>query len=245
VLQADLDNARARAVLAALEPRPPAPAPVAVPPAPSTVVVGAPAPIAPGTGVASPPLDAARLAQVPVTRFAPQPVPAAPPAPPVRSIRVQPDPLTPRIVGSGTLPTSQSKRPPPTASRHDRAPAVPELPIAGYEQRVPQSGAGPAIAFATAAPGVQRRDLEAVATPRPTYPPHAFRQGIEGWAEVEFTVTERGTTTDVAIVAAQPRGVFDDAAIAAVGNWKFRPRIVNGQPVAQRTSATLHFNVED
>jgi protein TonB len=39
--------------------------------------------------------------------------------------------------------------------------------------------------------------------------------------------------------------VFDDAAVAAVARWKYRPRIVNGQPVAQRTSVTLHFNVDD
>jgi protein TonB len=211
---------------------------------PSPAVASAPAPAATSASVAPPPVDEARLARVPVTRFAPEPA-AAPTPPAARPLRVQPDPLTPRIVGSGTLPTSQVRRPPPPVSRHDRGPTVPELPIAGYEKRSPQSDAGPTIAFASAASGVQQRDLEAVATPGPTYPPYAFRQGIEGWVEVEYTVTERGATTDVAVVAAAPRGVFDDAAISAVGNWKYRPRIVNGQPVAQRTSVTLHFNVED
>ena len=180
-----------------------------------------------------------------MTRLTPQGAPAPAPTPPVQSLRVQPDPLTPRIVGSGTLPTSQSPRPQPVASRNTRAPVVPELPIAGYESRASQPESGPTIAFAPAGAGVQQRDLEAVATPDPTYPAHAFRQGIEGWVEVEYTVTERGTTTDVAVVAAAPRGVFDDAAITAVGSWKYRPRIVNGQPVAQRTSVTLRFNVED
>ena len=90
-----------------------------------------------------------------------------------------------------------------------------------------------------------QRDLEAVATPDPVYPPAAFRQGVGGWVEVEFTVDERGATRDVTVVAAEPRGIFDQVAVAAVAGWKYRPRVVNGRPVAQRTSATLQFSVGD
>ena len=68
---------------------------------------------------------------------------------------------------------------------------------------------------------------------------------VVGWVEVEYTVNERGATADVAVVAAEPRGVFDEAAVVAVAGWKYRPRVVNGRPVAQRTSVTLQFNVED
>jgi TonB family protein len=46
-------------------------------------------------------------------------------------------------------------------------------------------------------------------------------------------------------VAAAPRGVFDEAALAAVAAWRYRPRVVNGRAVAQRTSVTLQFNVAD
>lgn len=99
-----------------------------------------------------------------------------------------------------------------------------------------ESGSGPAV---------PARDLEAVATPEPVYPPQAFRDRIEGWAEVEFTVSERGTTGDIVVVAAEPRGVFDAAATEAVAAWRYLPRVVNGQPVAQRTSVTLRFSVED
>jgi protein TonB len=198
-----------------------------------------PPPVAPGTTTPSLPDDTARLARVPVTRLTPEPAMAAAPPP------VQPDPLTPRLLGTGTLPTSQSRRPPPTASRHVRGPVVPTLPIAGYEKGQPPSDAGAVVALAAAATtGVQQRDLEPVATPDPAYPPAAFRQGVAGWVEVEYTVNERGATTDLAVVAAEPRGVFDDAAVAAVADWKYRPRIVNGRPVAQRTSVTLHFSVE-
>jgi len=232
-------------VLASLERRPSVPVPVVAPPLPSPTVASAPAPITPGTTTASLPDDATRLARVPVTRLTPEPAVAAAP-PPVQPVRVQPDPLTPRMLGSGTLPTSQSRRPPTAASRHVRGPVVPALPIAGYEKSQPPSDAG-AVAALAAAPtaGVQQRDLAPVATPDPAYPPAAFRQGVAGWVEVEYTVNDRGTTTDIAVLAAEPRGVFDEAAVAAVADWKYRPRIVNGRPVAQRTSVTLHFNVEN
>jgi len=244
VLQADAENAGARALLAALEmPRPAATAAIepARPPAPpATATTRSALPDAAQTTADG---TDRRQVQVPVTRLAPVPAATAPPRPtPVPALRVQPDPLTPRVVGPGTLPTSQARRPPPAVSRHYGGQVVPALPIAGYEKRVPEPVAIQAFA---AEPGVQQRDLEPVATPEPTYPPAAFRQGVGGWVEVEYTVNERGATTDVAVVAAEPRGVFDDAAVAAVAGWKYRPRIVNGQPVAQRTSVTLHFNVED
>jgi len=224
VLQADAHNAGARAVLARLEL-----------PRPATTAFVEPA--------TPPAADAGRLAQMPVTRLTPVPAIAPPPPPaPKPAMQVRPDPLTPRVAGPGTLPTSQARRSPSALSRHYDGPVVPALPIAGYEKRAPEPATVPSVA---AEPGVQQRDLEPLATPEPTYPPAAFRQGIGGWVEVEYTVNVRGATTDVAVVAAEPRGVFDEAAVAAVAGWKYRPRIVNGQPVAQRTSATLQFNVED
>ena len=62
---------------------------------------------------------------------------------------------------------------------------------------------------------------------------------------MDFTINERGVTRDIVVVASEPRGVFDDAAIAAVAAWKYRPRIVNGRPLAERSTVTLRFNVDD
>jgi len=243
VLQADSDNAAASTVLARLELPRPAP----------TAAVGAAIPSASSTAgssqatrsdaVPSPAESADRLSQVPVTRLTPVPAAApTPPPAPAPAVRVQPDPLTPRLVGPGTLPTSQVRRSPSAPLRHYSGPVAPALPIAGYEKRAPEPAAAAPVVVER---GVLQRDLEAVATPDPVYPPAAFRQGVGGWVEVEYTVNERGATTDVAVVAAEPRGVFDEAAVAAVAGWKYRPRIVNGRPVAQRTSVTLQFNVED
>jgi protein TonB len=149
-----------------------------------------------------------------------------------------PDPLTPRIVAPppAPKPAAQSGRSrsygAPIASGH----AVAGLAAPAVRPDLPEPVAGPAIAA---------RDLEALATPEPVYPPQAFRDRVEGWVEVEFTVNERGTTGDIVVVAGEPQDVFDAAATEAVAAWRYLPRIVNGQPVAQRSSATLRFSVED
>jgi protein TonB len=258
VLQVDTKIARARAVIAGLEqPRPvttvvTAPTLPTEPPLPSitqdALRAAAPAPPAPPPAPA-PAEDADRMTRVPVTRLAPVPVPAAAPPPPpapAPTARVVPDPLTPRVVGTGTLPTMPTRRPPRAPLRYYAGPVAAALPIAGYEEPSPEATEVAATAPPMAAePGVQQRDLEPLATPDPVYPQAALRQGIGGWVEVEYTVNERGSTGDVAVVAADPRGVFDEAAIAAVAAWKYRPRVVNGRPVAQRTSVTLNFSVED
>jgi len=243
VLQADSDNAAARTVLARLELPRPAPTAAVGAAIPSASSAAGSSQATRSDAVPSPAESADRLSQVPVTRLTPVPAAApTPPPAPAPAVRVQPDPLTPRLVGPGTLPTSQVRRSPSAPLRHYSGPVAPALPIAGYEKRAPE----PAAVLPTAVePGVQQRDLEPVATPDPVYPPAAFRQGVAGWVEVEYTVNERGTTTDVAVVAAEPRGVFDEAAVVAVSGWKYRPRVVNGRPVAQRTSVTLQFNVED
>jgi protein TonB len=62
----------------------------------------------------------------------------------------------------------------------------------------------------------------------PQYPPRAQSAGIEGWVHLRFTVTEQGTTTDIQIVDADPKGYFEQSARKAVEKYKYKPRIENG-----------------
>jgi periplasmic protein TonB len=78
----------------------------------------------------------------------------------------------------------------------------------------------------------------------PVYPAAAMRAAQEGWVTLEFTVGERGDVRDALITDAEPAGVFDAAALKAVGQWRFKPRVSNGRPVPVRSSATLRFAVD-
>lgn len=70
----------------------------------------------------------------------------------------------------------------------------------------------------------------------PQYPRIAIVRGIEGYATVEFTVTETGRTRNVTIIAStttdgRPTSVFDRAAIAAAEKFKYQPRVQDGVAV--------------
>ncbi|MYF51747.1 MAG: energy transducer TonB, partial [Gammaproteobacteria bacterium] len=50
--------------------------------------------------------------------------------------------------------------------------------------------------------------------------------------------------SDVKVMESDPPRLFDEAALAAMQRWKFRPKIVDGTPVAQRAKQTIEFVLE-
>lgn len=81
--------------------------------------------------------------------------------------------------------------------------------------------------------GVWQGALVPLVQRAPVYPPDAARQQLEGWVELGFSVTAQGTVTDVRVLAAQPRRIFDAAAKAALLSWRYRPLLVDGHAVGQ------------
>ncbi|MEN8718672.1 MAG: energy transducer TonB, partial [Oceanococcaceae bacterium] len=69
------------------------------------------------------------------------------------------------------------------------------------------------------------------------------RDRIEGWVKLEFTINPDGTVSDPRVVEAQPRRVFDSEARRAILKWKFKPRVVDGKPVAHRATQTIEFKL--
>jgi protein TonB len=68
----------------------------------------------------------------------------------------------------------------------------------------------------------------------PVYPWKAQAQGIEGYCVVEYTVSANGTVKDVFVVEAEPEGVFERTSIDAALKFKYKPRVVNGEPIEVR-----------
>ena len=77
----------------------------------------------------------------------------------------------------------------------------------------------------------------------PQYPRQAARDGISGSVKLEITVNPDGTVRDARVLSSNPRGVFDSAAVTAVLRWRFKPKVVDGQPVAQKGVQELEFNL--
>ena len=81
---------------------------------------------------------------------------------------------------------------------------------------------------------------------QPIYPTRALERGIEGYVLLEFTVTEAGIAIDRTVVESDPTGIFDRAALVALSEFKYQPRVVDGEPV--RTEGVRHridFEIED
>ena len=88
-------------------------------------------------------------------------------------------------------------------------------------------------------------DSDAVLLKRvmPAFPLDAYAACTPGYSVVEFTIDDEGSVTDLTVTESEPPGVFDQAAMAAVGQWKFSPRIVNGAAVSQRVAQQIDFAI--
>ena len=65
----------------------------------------------------------------------------------------------------------------------------------------------------------------------PVYPRRAQTRGIEGYVLLEFVVTRTGAVRDPVIIESKPPGIFDRAALQAALKFKYKPKVVNGEPI--------------
>ena len=84
-------------------------------------------------------------------------------------------------------------------------------------------------------------ELTLVKSVNPIYPRKAELSKTQGWVELDFTVAETGVVKDVVVHAASAPGVFDDAAIKALLQWRYKPVRRDAKPVAQRARIRIRF----
>lgn len=92
-----------------------------------------------------------------------------------------------------------------------------------------------------------RRDSEAVAISRvaPFYPIPAMRRGIEGWVKLSFDVDKTGSVVNIRVIDADPKRVFDKAAIKALKRWRYKAKFIGGEAVMQTNqSVQLDFAID-
>ena len=78
----------------------------------------------------------------------------------------------------------------------------------------------------------------------PKFPASTRNRGMSGWVELEFTVRTDGSTGDVVVTNSSPRRTFDNAAMTAVRQWRYKPVIRDGKPVEQRAAVRIRFSDE-
>ncbi len=78
--------------------------------------------------------------------------------------------------------------------------------------------------------GVGDGELIPIIVVAPVYPIRAARRNLEGSVVVEFTVTKAGNVKDV-VVLESTDPLFEKPAIVATYKFKYKPRVVDGEPV--------------
>lgn len=114
-------------------------------------------------------------------------------------------------------------------------------PYLGDFATAPKAAPAPAPA-AVDAPIIDNEVVPLVRIP-PKYPRVASRRGIEGVVTVSFIITKEGTVRDPKVVKAEPANVFNDAALAAIRKWKFKPKLVDGQAVERQATQEIEFKL--
>ena len=74
-------------------------------------------------------------------------------------------------------------------------------------------------------------DIVPIVRVNPQYPLRAAERGVEGWVEVEFTISRTGTVKDPYVLNAKPQNIFNRSALRAIRKWKYNPKIEDGEPV--------------
>jgi periplasmic protein TonB len=75
----------------------------------------------------------------------------------------------------------------------------------------------------------------------PKYPPEAGRSRIEGTVVLMALIGKDGTVQDVRVQSGL--SVLAQAAIEAVKQWRYRPYLLNGEPVEVDSQITINFNL--
>lgn len=114
--------------------------------------------------------------------------------------------------------------------------SLPEVPVADIANRRPIEELGGIqtplrlAGSATLLTGTPNSDVlshaaiagpEPIRVQQPTYPQRALLAGIEGAVVIEFGIGRDGRVSDAHVVRSTPSGVFDQAALKALGAWQY------------------------
>ena len=138
----------------------------------------------------------------------------------------------------------EPKKPPPPQKMSLAAeqPSKPMMKMNIPKLNAALKGSGP---YLGAAGSGGNSGLTPIVRIEPQYPRKAAMQGIQGWVVLQFDITEAGAVSNVSILDAKPKRIFNMAAKRALLKWKYKPPVVDGKPVAQKgEKVQLDFKLE-
>ncbi|MFZ0743422.1 MAG: energy transducer TonB [Terracidiphilus sp.] len=75
----------------------------------------------------------------------------------------------------------------------------------------------------------------------PVYPPIAKAAGMQGTVVLQATISKSGTIENLRVISGPE--MLQQAALDAVKTWRYRPYLLNGQPVEVETTVNVVFTM--
>jgi protein TonB len=147
----------------------------------------------------------------------------------------------PLVLKGGTVPKIHSK----TAAADAPAPSMigiatagasaPPPDLVGAESSAPQ----PILQTLNISQGVSQGLL--LKKVQPTYPRNALQMRVEGAVELMATISKTGDISHIKVLSGDSQ--LTRAAAEAVKQWKYKPYLLNGEPVEIQTQITINFKL--
>jgi periplasmic protein TonB len=79
----------------------------------------------------------------------------------------------------------------------------------------------------------------------PMYPIDAAKENIQGYAKVQFDISEAGRPFNIRVIESQPKGFFERSSRKAVAKWRYNPQLDDGKATVVRDQiVTLDYKLE-
>lgn len=75
------------------------------------------------------------------------------------------------------------------------------------------------------------------------YPPRAKAKGQKGYVVLSLLIGVTGEIEQVKVVESYPEGLFDDAALQGINQWKFAPAMYQGKAVRAWARQRIRFDL--
>ena len=147
----------------------------------------------------------------------------------------------PLVVKSGKAPATHAK----AGAADAPAPSMVGIAAAGSAAPPPDLGSSPEVApkpmlqTLNISQGVSRGLLYKKV--QPVYPRNALDMRVEGAVELMATISKTGDITRVKVLSGDSQ--LSKAATDAVKQWKYKPYLLNGEPVEIQTQVTINFKL--
>ncbi len=90
--------------------------------------------------------------------------------------------------------------------------------------------------------GGQVEESNLIKKVQPVYPAPAKSAGLQGTVELEASISAEGVPTELRVISS-PGDDLTESALEAVRQWRYKPVLLNGQPVAIATDIIVNYTL--